>query len=173
VASSAPIDQFIAQNPDYFFARSPERAFIQPNNLEILVNHLKCATFELPIRSDEQFGGIDLAPICQRLAEAGYLHRTGGNWHWTEQAYPADTVSLRAVTSDNFAIVDTTGAPEVIGELDFTSATSVHPKAIYLHQGQQYQVERLDFEKRKAYVAECRVVCILEGIILHSCICGA
>jgi DEAD/DEAH box helicase domain-containing protein len=153
VASSAPIDQFIVQNPDYFFGRTPEHAFIQPNNLEILVNHLKCAAFELPIRSDEQFGGIDVAPICERLEEAGYLHRTGNNWHWTEQAYPADTVSLRAVTSDNFVIVDTTGAPQTIGEVDFPSAlTTVHPKAIYLHQGQQYQVERLDFEKRKAYV---------------------
>jgi DEAD/DEAH box helicase domain-containing protein len=153
VASSAPIDQFIVQHPDYFFGRTPEHAFIQPNNLEILVNHLKCAAFELPIRSDEQFGGIDVAPICERLEEAGYLHRTGNNWHWTEQAYPADTVSLRAVTSDNFVIVDTTGAPEIIGEVDFPSAlATVHPKAIYLHQGQQYQVERLDFEKRKAYV---------------------
>lgn len=153
VASSAPIDQFIVQNPDYFFGRTPEHAFIQPNNLEILVNHLKCAAFELPIRSDEQFGGIEVAPICERLEEAGYLHRTGNNWHWTEQAYPADTVSLRAVTSDNFVIVDTTGAPQTIGEVDFPSAlTTVHPKAIYLHQGQQYQVERLDFEKRKAYV---------------------
>ena len=153
VASSSPIDQFIVQNPDYFFGRTPEHAFIQPNNLEILVNHLKCAAFELPIRSDEQFGGIDVAPLCERLEEAGYLHRTGDNWHWTEQAYPADTVSLRAVTSDNFVIVDTTGLPQTIGEVDFSSAlTTVHPKAIYLHQGQQYQVERLDFEKRKAYV---------------------
>jgi DEAD/DEAH box helicase domain-containing protein len=153
VASSAPVDQFIVQNPDYFFGRTPEHAYIQPNNLEILVNHLKCAAFELPIRSDEQFGGIDVAPICERLEESGYLHRTGNNWHWTEQAYPADTVSLRAVTSDNFVIVNTTGAPETIGEIDFPSAlTTVHPKAIYLHQGQQYQVERLDFDKRKAYV---------------------
>src|ERR1700757_4070262 len=153
VASSAPLDQFMVRNPDYFFGSTPEHAFIQPNNLEILVNHLKCAAFELPIRSDEQFGGMDVAPICERLEEAGYLHRTGNNWHWTEQAYPADTVSLRAVTSDNFVIVDTTGAPEIIGEVDFPSAlATVHPKAIYLHQGQQYQVERLDFEKRKAYV---------------------
>jgi DEAD/DEAH box helicase domain-containing protein len=153
VASSAPIDQYIVQNPDYFFGRTPEHAFIQPDNLEILVNHLKCAAFELPIRSDEQFGGVDVAPICERLQEAGYLHRTGDNWHWTQQAYPADTVSLRAVTSDNFVIVDMTGMPETIAEVDFASAlTTVHPKAIYLHQGQQFQVESLDFDKRKAYV---------------------
>ena len=77
VASSAPLDQYIARNPDYFFGRSPEHAFIQPDNLEILVNHLKCAAFELPLAGDEKFGGVDLAALCERLAEAGYLHRAG------------------------------------------------------------------------------------------------
>jgi DEAD/DEAH box helicase domain-containing protein len=161
VASSAPIDQFIVQHPEYFFGRSPEHAFVQPDNLEILVNHLKCAAFELPIAADEKFGTIELAPICERLAEAGFLHRAADHWHWVEQAYPADAVSLRAVTSDNFVIIDVTrdvggntaGPAEVIGEVDFSSAlTTVHPKAIYLHQGQQYQVERLDFDERRAYV---------------------
>jgi DEAD/DEAH box helicase domain-containing protein len=162
VASSAPLDQFIVQHPDYFFGRSPEHAFIQPDNLEILVNHLKCAAFELPLAPDESFGDADLPTLCERLAEAGFLHRSGGHWHWVQDAYPADTISLRSVTSDNFVIIDITGgedgAPEVIGEVDFSSAlTTVHPKAIYLHQGQQYHVERLDFEQRKAYVKQVNV----------------
>ena len=153
VASSAPLDQFIANHPDYFFGRSPEHAFIQPDNLEILVNHLKCAAFELPLSAGEKFGDVDLAVLCERLAEAGFLHRTGEHWHWSQEAYPADTVSLRSVTSDNFVIIDITDEPEVIGEVDFPSAlTIVHPKAIYIHQGQQYHVERLDFAERKAYV---------------------
>ncbi|MGH9776203.1 MAG: DEAD/DEAH box helicase [Candidatus Acidiferrales bacterium] len=157
VASSAPLDQFIVQHPDYFFGRSPEHAFVQPDNLEILINHLKCAAFELPLEPSEKFGEIDLREICERLVKAGFLHWSGGHWHWTEEAYPADTVSLRSVTSDNFVIVDITGGesgqPAVIGEVDFSSAlTTVHPKAIYLHQGQQYHVERLDFDERKAYV---------------------
>jgi DEAD/DEAH box helicase domain-containing protein len=157
VASSAPLDQFIVQHPDYFFGRSPEHAYVQPDNLEILVNHLKCAAFELPIGSEEKFGDVDLQALCERLAGAGFLHRSGENWHWVQEAYPADTVSLRSVTSDNFIIIDTNGEvkgePEVIGEVDFSSAlTTVHPKAIYIHQGQQYHVERLDFDQRKAYV---------------------
>jgi DEAD/DEAH box helicase domain-containing protein len=153
VASSAPLDQFIVQHPNYFFERSPEHAFVQPDNLEILVNHLKCAAFELPIASTEIYGGVNIPELCERLAEAGFLHRTGEHWHWTQEAYPADTVSLRSVTSDNFVIVDTTHETEVIGEVDFSSAlTFVHPKAIYLHQGQQYHVEALDFTERKAYV---------------------
>jgi DEAD/DEAH box helicase domain-containing protein len=157
VASSAPLDQFIVQHPDYFFGRSPEHAYVQPDNLEILVNHLKCAAFELPLAPDERFGSVDLPALCERLAEAGFLHRSGAHWHWVQEAYPADTVSLRSVTSDNFVIIDVTGdadgEPETIGEVDFSSAlTTVHPKAIYLHQGQQYHVERLDFDQRKAYV---------------------
>src|SRR5713226_1219623 len=162
VASSAPLDQFIVQHPDYFFGSSPEHAHIQPDNLEILVNHLKCAAFELPLSPGERFGNVDLAELCERLGEAGFLHKSGGNWHWVQQAYPADTISLRSVTSDNFVIIDTTGEgngePEVIGEVDFSSAlTTVHPKAIYIHQGQQYHVERLDFDKRKAYVKRVNV----------------
>jgi DEAD/DEAH box helicase domain-containing protein len=166
VASSAPLDQFIVQHPDYFFGRSPEHAYVQPDNLEILVNHLKCAAFELPLAPDERFGNVSLPALCERLAEAGYLHRSGGNWHWVQEAYPADAVSLRSVTSDNFVIIDITGhpnaaedgEPEVIGEVDFSSAlTTVHPKAIYIHQGQQYHVERLDFDERKAYVKRVNV----------------
>ncbi len=166
VASSAPLDQFIVQHPDYFFGRSPEHAYVQPDNLEILVNHLKCAAFELPLAPSERFGDVDLPGLCERMSEAGFLHRSGGNWHWVQEAYPADTVSLRSVTSDNFVIIDTTGGtngdedgePKVIGEVDFSSAlTTVHPKAIYLHQGQQYHVERLDFEQRKAYVKSVNV----------------
>ena len=157
VASSAPLDQFIVQHPEYFFGSSPEHAHIQPDNLEILVNHLKCAAFELPLSPDERFGDVELPELCERLAEAGFLQRSGGNWHWVQESYPADTISLRSVTSDNFVIIDTTGGedgkPEVIGEVDFSSAlTTVHPKAIYIHQGQQYHVERLDFGQRKAYV---------------------
>ncbi len=158
VASSAPLDQFIVRNPDYFFGNTPEHAYIQPDNLEILVNHLKCAAFELPIGPNEKFGGVDTAELCARLAEAGYLHLAGENYHWTHEAYPADTISLRSVTSDNFVIIDITGAPKVIGEIDFPSAlVFVHEKAIYIHGGQQYHVEYLDFKERKAYVKQVDV----------------
>ena len=158
VASSAPLDQFIVRHPDYFFGHAPEQAFIQPDNLEILVNHLKCAAFELPITPEERFGEADVPDLCARLAGAGYLHRAAENYHWTQEAYPADTVSLRSVTSDNFVIIDITGAPNVIGEVDFPSAlTSVHEKAIYMHGGTQFHVEHLDFQERKAYVKKVNV----------------
>src|SRR5215472_11556503 len=158
IASSTPLDQFIVRHPDYFFGRTPEHAFIQPDNLEILINHLKCAAFELPIGPGERFGDVDLSDLCARLAEAGFLHLAGENYHWTHEAYPADTISLRSVSSDNFVIIDITGASNVIGEIDFPSAlVFVHEKAIYLHGGQQFHVEHLDFKERKAYVKRVAV----------------
>jgi DEAD/DEAH box helicase domain-containing protein len=158
VASSAPLDQFIVRHPDYFFGNTPEHAFIQPDNLEILVNHLKCAAFELPIAPSDKFGDVDLPDLCARLAEAGYLHLARDNYHWTHEAYPADTISLRSVTSDNFVIIDLTGEPNVIAEIDFHSALAfVHEKAIYLHGGRQFHVEHLDFKERKAFVKQVDV----------------
>jgi len=158
VASSSPLDQFMVRHPDYFFGNTPEHAFIQPDNLEILINHMKCAAFELPIAPGERFGDVDLPDICARLAEAGYLHLAGEHYHWTHEAYPADTISLRSITSDNFVIIDITGGPNVIGEVDFTSAlVFLHEKAIYIHGGQQYHVEHLDFKERKAYVKQVDV----------------
>jgi DEAD/DEAH box helicase domain-containing protein len=158
VASTSPLDQYIVRHPDYFFGNTPEHAFIQPDNLEILINHLKCAAFELPIAPDERFGEVDIPDICARLAEAGYLHLAGDHFHWTHEAYPADTISLRSISSDNFIIIDVTGAANVIGEVDFPSAlVFLHEKAIYLHGGRQYHVEHLDFKERKAYVKQVDV----------------
>ena len=166
VASSAPLDQFIVRNPSYFFDASPERALIDPDNLHILVDHIKCAAFEMPFGTAEEFGRHDLQEILGLLAEQGLVHRTGpaddldgpageGQWMWTNESYPADAVSLRSISSDNFVIVDTTRETRVIGETDFTSGpATLHPKAIYIVEGQLYQVERLDFEGRKAFVRE-------------------
>ena len=153
VASSAPLDQFMVQNSEYFFGRSPEHGFVNPDNLEILLNHLKCAAFELPLAEDESFGKLDLKTLCCHLGEAGFLHHTGGAWHWVSESYPADAISLRSVSSDNFVIVDNTAEPRVMGEVDFPSAlTTLHEKAIYIQNGEQYHVERLDYDDRKAYV---------------------
>jgi DEAD/DEAH box helicase domain-containing protein len=155
VASSAPLDQFVVRNPSYFFDASPERALIDPDNLHILVDHVKCAAFELPFTSTETFGRPDVQEILGILAEQGLVHRADEDspWTWTNESYPADAVSLRSVSSDNFVVVDITQDTRVIGETDFTSGPgTLHPKAIYIVEGTLYQVERFDFEGRKAYV---------------------
>jgi DEAD/DEAH box helicase domain-containing protein len=153
VASSTPLDQFIANHPDYFLSQPPEMGLINPDNIHILISHLQCATFELPFRVDERFGGHDVSEILDYLRERGFIHRAGDKWHWTNDTYPADSISLRSVSSDNFVIVETTHEPRIIGEVDYTGAFStLHEKAIYLHQGQQYYVHQLDIVERRAYV---------------------
>jgi DEAD/DEAH box helicase domain-containing protein len=155
VASSAPLDQFIVRHPEYFFGASPEHALVNPDNLHILLDHVKCAAFELPFADDEVFGTINVQEILSVLAEEGFVHHVDGQWQWTQESYPADAVSLRSVTSDNFVIVDTTRGERVIGETDFTSGPStLHEKAIYIVEGQLYQVEQFDFDNRKAFVTE-------------------
>ena len=153
VASSAPLDQYIIEHPEFFFGSSPEHAQVNADNLEILLSHLKCAAFELPLKTGELFGGHDSTDLCRFLAESGFLHQSGNTWHWTSDSYPADTVSLRAVLSDNFVVIDITGEAKVIADVSFTTAlTTLHEKAIYLHEAKQFHVEHFDYKERKAYV---------------------
>ena len=175
VASSAPLDQFIVTHPDYFFGAPPEHGLINPDNPYVLASHLKCAAFELPFAEDELFGAEDVGRYLHLLEEEGLLHRTGGRYHWTSETYPADHLSLRSVASDNFVVIDSTHQTlepveavrrltrkrEVIAEVDWRSAFAmVHPKAIYLIEGQQYEVQELRFredEEKVAYVKRVQV----------------
>jgi DEAD/DEAH box helicase domain-containing protein len=155
VASSAPIDQFVIRHPEYFFGASPEHALVNPDNLHILLDHVKCAAFELPFTADEQYGTLNVQEILAVLAEDGFVHLVDDRWQWTQESYPADAVSLRSVTSDNFVVVDVTDGEHVIGETDFTSGpATLHEKAIYIVEGQLFQVERFDFDGRKAFVRQ-------------------
>src|SRR6184192_3879391 len=171
VATSSPIDQYVVQHPEYVLDRSPEAGLVNPDNLHVLVHHLKCAAFEIPFETRERFGTEDTPGVLAYLDEQGVLHESGGKYHWSDQAFPAETTSLRTATNDNVVIVDTTGpAPRtvgsehhdgkarVIGEIDrFAAQVLLHEQAIYLHESKQFQVERLDWENAKAYVREVKV----------------
>ena len=158
VANSTPLNQFIAKNPDYFFGSPVEQGRINPDNLQILVNHVKCAAFELPFVGDEPFGKENLLEILKYLEEEKLLHRAGDRWHWTSDSYPADAVSLRSVSSDNFVIQDVTREPRIVAEVDYDSAPSmVHEKAIYILEGRTYFVEKYDHEERRVEVREAEV----------------
>ncbi|MFO0640110.1 MAG: DEAD/DEAH box helicase [Polyangiaceae bacterium] len=157
VTSSAPLDQYLAREPDYLFGAPIEEARIDPENVEILVQHLKCAAFELPFKSNEAFGPLDVESTRDAL---GYLvrhkvlHEAKGAFHWATDAYPANHVSLRSVSWDNVVIIDQ-GSPNgaVLAEIDFRGAhTMVHEQAIYQHDAECWQVERFDYENHKAYV---------------------
>jgi len=154
VASSLPLDQYIIRNPEFFLGASPEQARIDPDQLLILLDHIRCAAFELPFRDGDVFGKESLSEMLAYLQEHGVVHHEGGQWHWMEDSYPANSVSLRSVAEGNFVVIDTTGgAQTVIAEVDYSSAPeTIYEGAIYMLQSAPYQVERLDWEGRKAFV---------------------
>ncbi len=158
VASSQPLDQYIVRNPEFFLGASPEHARIDPDQLLILLDHVRCAAFELPFRQGERFGGEDLEDLLTYLEEQGVLHREEDRWHWTEDSYPANSVSLRSVAEGNFVVIDVTdGGQRIVAEVDYSSAAeTLYEGAIYLIQASPYQVETLDWEGRKAWVRQTR-----------------
>ena len=156
VASSNPLDQYIITHPEYFFMQSPEQALINPNNLYILLNHLKCAAYELPFREDELFEGLEDTPeLLDYLKDEHILRQVAGKYYWMAEEFPQAGINLRSATDQNFLIVDITDPKKhrVIGEMDrFTVPMLLHKYAIYMHEGTQYQVEELDFDDKKAYI---------------------
>ncbi len=155
VASASPLDQYVIAHPEYFFHRPPEHGLINPDNLLILISHLKCAAFELPFVEGENFGVGTTAEMLAFLEEERILRRTGGKWHWSAENFPAENIGLRSVDAENVLIVDQTvpGSTQMLGEIDQLGAmTTLHTNAIYLHQGVQFHVDRLDWDEKKAYV---------------------
>ncbi|TFH04911.1 MAG: DEAD/DEAH box helicase, partial [Spirochaetales bacterium] len=153
VASASPRDQYMVKHPGYFLGRSPENGFVDPNNMYVLTDHLKCAVFELPFRDRGPFpeGSEE---ILDYLEESGVVRKTGDAYYWADRSYPAESISLRRATSDNVIIVDTTdGRHEVIGEMDRPSAKEmIFDNAIYIHRGNQFVVTKLDLENRRCFV---------------------
>jgi len=158
VASALPLDQYLITHPDFFFGQPVEHALLDPNNLAVLTNHLACAAFELPFEPGESFGTFDeVEAVLDALADEDLLHRYNGHYAWIGEGYPAAQLSLRTSSPDNVVIQkvagDGDGAPEVIGEMDRPSAPAlVHEGAVYLHAGETYVVESLDWEEGIAHV---------------------
>ena len=159
VTSSAPLDQFLAREPGYLLGAPVEEARIDPNNPEILIQHLKCAAFELPFKRGEQFGTLDAegtSSALEFLASHKVVHEANGTFHWAEDAYPANAVSLRSVGWDNVVIIDAEH-DKTIAEIDWRGAhTMVHEQAIYQHDGECWQVEKFDYENHKAFVRKVK-----------------
>ena len=166
IASSNPLDQYMVKNPDYFFGRSPENGFIDPENVYVLTDHLKCATFELPVRETEPFPEF-AGDYLHALEETGVVRYTRDTFYWSDRSYPAEHVSLRSATNENVVIVDTTGGRhEVIGEIDRPSAKEeVYENAVYIHRGRQYFVTDLDIENRRCYVEETDVNYYTDAVV--------
>ncbi|MDR1787588.1 MAG: DEAD/DEAH box helicase [Treponema sp.] len=179
VASAAPIDQFIMENPDWFFRKAAEEARIDPDNAYILSDHVKCACFELPFRDEELTApplpppspsppfGTAAADVLAFLEEDGIVRHTAGRWHWSDRSFPAERISLRSATADNVVIIDATdGRNRTIGEMDRPSAKElIFENAVYIHLGRQYLVEKLDIANRACYVREASVNYFTDGLV--------
>ena len=159
VASSDPLDQYVVRHPEFFSAAPPEHARIAADQPVILLDHIRCAAFELPFTKGEQFGPVEPEVYLQLLAEDGVVHAEGDRWEWIADSYPANAVSLRSVADGNFVVVDRTdGRQVIIAEVDYSSAPlMLYEGAIHMVQSVPYQVERLDWEGRKAYVTRTHV----------------
>ncbi len=158
VGSSSPIDQFLIKHPEYLLDRHVESGIVDPSNLVVLMSHLKCAAFELPFDADDQFGVDTTQPLLDYLEKHHVLTQSNGRYFWASEIYPAGEVSLRSASPENFVILNRSDESRVIGEVDYSSAPEfLHPEAIYLHGANQYQVEELDWEGRRAYVKEVDV----------------
>ena len=153
VASSNPLDQYIIKHPEYLFEKPPEVALINPNNPLILYQHLRCAVFELPFRQNDTFGNLsweEIHPYLQVLTLNREVFASADRFLWRANQYPAQNISLRSAAGDSFLLhVEEDDRLITIGEVDQASVDwMVHPNAIYLHQGQTFFVEALDFEKK-------------------------
>jgi DEAD/DEAH box helicase domain-containing protein len=155
VAGAGAVDRFVASHPDYVFDSSPEEARLDPENVHVLLAHLRAATFELPFAAGETFGGAPADDLLAFLAEEGHVRLADDErWYWASENFPASEISLRAAAPENVLIIDNgPDRPRVLGEIDlFAARTYVHQHAIYLHESRQYHVDRLDWDERKAYV---------------------
>ena len=155
VASAAPVDQYVVHHPEFLLDGSPEEARVDPDNLHVLLAHLRAAAFELPFEPGERFGPNAADDLLAFLGEEGHVRQAGdGRWYWSSENFPASEISLRTAAQENVVIIDTTpDRPRVIGEVDlFAAQTLVHQDAIYLHDSAQFHVDRLDWDERKAYV---------------------
>jgi DEAD/DEAH box helicase domain-containing protein len=155
VATSSAVDQYVATHPKYLLDGTPEEARLDPDNLHVLLAHLRAATFELPFGPGDAFGPGPADDLLAFLGEEGHVRQAhDGRWYWASENFPASEISLRTAAPENVVIIDTTGdRPRVIGEVDlFSAPTLVHEGAIYLHESAQFHVDRLDWDERKAYV---------------------
>jgi DEAD/DEAH box helicase domain-containing protein len=160
IASGSPVDQYVIHHPEFLLESSPEEARADPDNLHVLLAHLRCATFERPFEPGEVFGPGPVDDLLAFIGESGHVRQSSdGRWYWSSENFPASEVSLRTAAPENVVIIDNTpDRPRVLGETDlFSAQVLVHTQAIYLHESVQYHVDYLDWGERKAYVRKVDV----------------
>ena len=161
VGRSTPIDQYLIEHPEMIMDRAPERARINPDNVFIAAEHVKCGTFELPFTDGEALGGFgqdSTRQVLEYLSRHRIVNPRDGVFYWSERSFPANQVGLRSIPGENFTVIDRAHDNKVIAEVDYEGAFSqLHENAIYTVDGQPFQVKTLDFEGHRAYVEPAEV----------------
>jgi DEAD/DEAH box helicase domain-containing protein len=156
VAGDDALDQWFMAHPSELFTRTPEPVIVNPSNPFVLDPHLACAAYELPLTPDDSavWSDDDLADGIRRLVHADAVRLREGRAVYAGRSRPATGVGLRTGSVGEFSIVSIDEDAPLIGTVDAARAfASVHPGAIYLHQGQHYRVEHLDLADSVAWVA--------------------
>ncbi len=171
IAGAGALDQYLVTHPEFVLRASPEHALVAPNNLHVLLAHVRCALFELPFDEDEPFG--DFSPtreVLDFLVEVGEARRAGRRFYWLGEDYPAAEVSLRTAAGERVGIFeDREGRAVLLGEVDRVSAPRlVHPGAIYLHEGETYIVDDLDWDTLTARVRPVQVEYYTQPLVSES-----
>jgi DEAD/DEAH box helicase domain-containing protein len=160
IASASPVDRYVIHHPEFLLGSRPEEARLDPDNLHVLLAHLRCATFEMPFEPGDEFGPGPADDLLAFVSESGHVRQADdGRWYWSSENFPASEISLRAAAPENVVIIDTTpDRPRVLGEVDlFAAQILVHERAIYIHESTQFYVDRLDWGEKKAYVHQVDV----------------
>ncbi len=152
ILAVSPTDQFIAEHPDWLTGQPTEHAVVDRDNLAIQLAHVRAAAAELPLTLDDAGLFPDLGEIVAVCRKAGEMRDVLGSWHWTGGPFPAGEFSLRNIDNDRFKVVNRlTG--KTITEMDRPQVyREAHTRAVYLHDGIQYQVEILDLVAHVATV---------------------
>lgn len=152
ILAMAPLDQYIARHPDWLLEQDAEHAVVDPDNLAVALAHIRAAAAELPLTMDDASVWPDLGEAVPVLGEAGELREVAGTWYWQGGPFPAGDFSLRNHDGSRWKIVDRTAARTLTEMTRPQVYREAHPRAVYLHDGEQYLVEELDLVQHRAVV---------------------
>lgn len=154
VARDDPLDTYLVHHPPAVLERPVEATVLDPANPYVLEPHLACAASELPLKEEcfDAFGGAPAAEAVHALTADGVLRRRPHGWYWTERERPHRSVELRGSGGSQVAVVEGDSG-RMLGTVDPDSAcATVHPGAVYLHQGESFVVDELDLNTDLALV---------------------
>lgn len=160
IGANNPLDQYLMTHPDYFFTKPYEHAYINVDNMHILKPHILCAAWERTLETrDSQYFGESFMQAVQELEKAGLLKQARNRWFLSPRVhYPAQDINLRTASTENFSIINAEKGFELLEVIEASRAfLQAHQGALYLHQGEPYEIKKLDLDAHIAYAAPTEV----------------